>query len=196
MTTPRLMEQVRGEIRARHYSRRTEEAYVHWIRRFIVFHGRRHPRELRAAEIAAFITWLAVDQQVAASTQNQALSGVLFLYKAVLRLEIGEVVVPPRARLPSRVPVVLTPSEVRAVIDGLKDVPKIVVMLLYGAGLRLQECLELRVKDLDFERREITVRRGKGQKDRRVMLPEAVRPLLTSHLDAVRRQHRTDLAAG
>jgi integron integrase len=196
MTTPRLMEQVRGEIRARHYSRRTEEAYVHWIRRFIVFHGRRHPRELGAAEIAAFLTWLAVDQQVAASTQNQALSGVLFLYKAVLRLEIGDVVVPPRARLPSRVPVVLTPSEVRAVIDRLKDVPQLVVMLLYGAGLRLQECLELRVKDLDFERREITVRRGKGQKDRRVMLPEAVRPLLASHLEAVRRQHRTDLAAG
>jgi integron integrase len=196
MTPPRLMEQVRGEIRARHYSRRTEDAYVHWIRRFIVFHGRRHPCELAAAEIAAFITWLAVDQHVAASTQNQALSGILFLYKAVLRLEIGDVVVPPRARMPSRVPVVLTPSEVRAVIDGLRDVPRIVVMLLYGAGLRLQECLELRVKDLDFERREITVRRGKGQKDRRVMLPEAVRPLLTSHLDAVRRQHQMDLAAG
>jgi integron integrase len=196
MTTPRLIEQVRGEIRARHYSRRSEEAYVHWIRRFIVFHGRRHPRELGAAEIAAFLTWLAADQQVAASTQNQALSGVLFLYKAVLRLEIGDVVIPPRARLPSRVPVVLTPSEVRAVIERLKDVPQLVVMLLYGAGLRLQECLELRVKDLDFERREITVRRGKGQKDRRVMLPEAARPLLTSHLEAVRRQHRTDLAAG
>ena len=108
--------------------RRTEDAYVHWIRRFIVFHGRRHPRELAAAEIAAFITWLAVDQHVAASTQNQALSGILFLYKAVLRLEIGDVVVPPRARMPSRVPVVLTPSEVRAVIDVLRDVPRIVVM--------------------------------------------------------------------
>lgn len=196
MTSPRLMEQVRGEIRARHYSRRTEDAYVHWIRRFIVFHGRRHPCELAAAEIAAFITWLAVDQHVAASTQNQALSGILFLYKAVLRLEIGDVVVPPRARMPSRVPVVLTPSEVRAVIGRLRDVPRIVVMMLYGAGLRLQECLELRVKDLDFERREVTVRRGKGQKDRRVMLPETVRPLLTSHLDSVRRQHQMDLAAG
>jgi integrase len=117
-------------------------------------------------------------------------------YKAVLRLEIGDVVVPPRARMPSRVPVVLTASEVRAVIDVLRDVPRIVVMLLYGAGLRLQECLELRVKDLDFERREITVRCGKGQKDRRVMLPEAVRALLTSHLDSVRRQHHMDLAAG
>jgi integron integrase len=196
MTPPRLMEQVRGEIRARRYSRRTEDAYVHWIRRFIVFHGRRHPRDLGAAEIAAFITWLAVDRHVAASTQNQALSGILFLYRAVLRLEIGDVVVPPRARMPSRLPVVLTPGEVRAVIAALEGVPKIVAMLLYGAGLRLQECLELRVKDVDFERREVTVRRGKGQKDRRVMLPDAVRPILTSHLDAVRRQHQSDLAAG
>ena len=196
VTTPRLLDQVRGAIRARHYSRRTEDAYVHWIRRFIVFHGRRHPRELGAAEITAFITWLAVDRRVAASTQNQALSGVLFLYKEVLRSEIGPVVVPPRARLPSRVPVVMTPGEVRAVIDALSGVPRIVVMLLYGAGLRLQECLELRIKDLDFERREITVRRGKGQKDRRVMLPEAVRLPLASHLDAVRSQHKADLAAG
>ena len=192
----RLLDQVRTAMRARHYSRRTEDAYVHWIRRFIVFHGRRHPRELAAAEVTGFINWLAVDQHVAASTQNQALSGVLFLYKEVLRLEIGNVVVPPRARMPSRVPVVLTPGEVRRVIAALTDVHRIVVMLLYGAGLRLRECLELRVKDLDFDRREITVRRGKGRKDRRVMLPEAVRALLASHLEAVRQRHRGDLAAG
>jgi integron integrase len=172
------------------------DAYVHWIRHFIVFHGRRHPRELGAAEITAFITWLAVERHVAASTQNQALSGILFLYREVLRLEIGDVVVPPRARVPSRVPVVLTPAEVRSVIDALTGVPRIVVMLLYGAGLRLQECLELRVKDVDFERREITVRRGKGQKDRRVMLPEALRSLLASHFGTVRRQHAADLAIG
>jgi len=173
VTAPRLLDQVRAAIRSRHYSRRTEDAYVHWIRHFIVFHGRRHPRELEAAEITAFITWLAVERHIAASTQNQALSGILFLYKEVLGLEIGDVVVPPRARMPSRVPVVLPPAEVRSVIDVLTGVPRIVVMLLYGAGLRLQECLELRVKDIDFERCEITVRRGKGQKDRRVMLPEA-----------------------
>ena len=196
MTAPRLLDQVRAAIRSRHYSRRTEDAYVHWIRHFIVFHGRRHPRELGAAEITAFITWLAVERHVAASTQNQALSGILFLYREVLRLEIGDVVVPPRARVPSRVPVVLTPAEVRSVIDALTGVPRIVVMLLYGAGLRLQECLELRVKDVDFERREITVRRGKGQKDRRVMLPEAVRCLLASHLGTVRRQQTADLAIG
>jgi integrase len=154
------MEQVRAEIRARHYSRRTEDAYVHWIRRFIVFHGRRHPRDLGAPEISAFVTWLAVEQHVAASTQNQALSGVLFLYRNVLRQEVGAVELLPRARMPSKVPVVLTVTEVRKVLDALTGVARIVAMLLYGAGLRLQECLELRVKDLDFERREITVRRA------------------------------------
>jgi len=196
MTPPRLLEQVRAEIRARHYSRRTEDAYVHWIRRFIVFHGRRHPRELRAPEISAFLTWLAVERHVAASTQNQALSGVLFLYREVLRHDVGVVELLPRARMPSKVPVVLSRSEVRQVLDRLTGVPRIVAMLLYGAGFRLQECLELRVKDLDFERREITVRRGKGQKDRRVMLPDAVRKVLEQHLEGVRRLHHADLAAG
>jgi integrase len=190
VTAPRLLDQVRAAIRARHYSRRTEAAYVHWIRRYIVFHGRRHPNELAAADVTAFVTWLAVNEGVAASTQNQALSGVLFLYREVLRLPIGAVEMPPRARLPSRVPVVLTPVEVRAVLDALDGVPKLVAMLLYGSGLRLQECLALRVKDLDFERCEITVRRSKGQKDRRVMLPNTLRPLLLAQLDAVRSSTR------
>ncbi len=196
MTPPRLLEQVRAEIRARHYSRRTEDAYVHWIRRFIVFNGRRHPRELGAPEISAFLTWLAVEQHVAASTQNQALSGVLFLYRDVLRQEVGLVELLPRARMPSKVPVVLSSSEVRQVLDQLTGVPRIVATLLYGAGLRLQECLELRVKDLDFERREITVGRGKGQKERRVMLPEVLREVLGQHLEDVRRLHHADIAAG
>lgn len=196
MTAPRLLDQVRAAIRARHYSRRTEQAYVHWIRRFIVFHGKRHPRELGAAEVTAFVTWLAVDRRVAASTQNQALSGVVFLYKDVLGIDLGDVAAPPRARMPSRVPVVLTPREVRLVIDALEGVPRIVAMLLYGAGLRLQECLELRVKDLDFERGEITVRRGKGQKDRRVMLPDTARVPLERHLADVRRLHAADVSAG
>lgn len=193
---PRLLERVRLAIRARHYSRRTEEAYVHWIRRFILFHGKRHPRQMGSVEVGAFVTWLAVEQHVAGSTQNQALSAVLFLYKEVLHIAIGGVEAPPRARLPVRVPTVLTPAEVRLVLRALDGVPKLAVMLLYGAGLRLQECLTLRVKDIDLERREVTVRRGKGQKDRRVMLPELVRQPLERHLAEVRRLHQKDLAAG
>ena len=158
--------------------------------------GRRHPRDLGAPKISAFVTWLAVEQHVAASTQNQALSSVLFLYRDVLRQEVGAVELLPRARMPSKVPVVLTAAKVRKVLDALTGVPRIVAMLLYGVGLRLQECLELRVKDLDFERREITVRRGKGQKDRRVMLPDASRDALQHHLEGVCRMHHADLAAG
>jgi integrase len=138
MTPPRLLEQVRAEIRTRHYSRRTEEAYVHWIRRFIVFHGRRHPRELAGPEISSFLTWLAVEQHVAASTQNQAMSGLLFLYREVLHQDVGAVELLPRARMPSKVPVVLSPSEVRQVLDQLTGVPRIVATLLYvpGSGCR------------------------------------------------------------
>lgn len=193
---PRLLDQVRAAVRVRHFSRRTEDAYVHWIRRFIVFHGTRHPRELGAEHVSRFLTWLAVEQHVSASTQNQALSGILFLYRHVLQRPLGEVLAPPRARMPTRVPVVLTPSEVRAVLDRLDGVPQLVAMLLYGAGLRLQECLSLRVKDVDLERREITVRRGKGQKDRRVMLPDAVREGLGRHLAQVRQVHARDMADG
>jgi integron integrase len=193
---PKLLDRVRLTIRSRHYSRRTEDAYVHWIRRFIVFHGRRHPSELGASDIAAFLGWLAAEQHVAASTQNQALSGVLFLYREVLRQDVGPMDLQPRARTPVKVPVVLTRSEAQRVLDQLTGVPQIVGALLYGAGLRLQECLELRVKDLDFERREITVRRGKGQKDRRVMLPDALRSTLQAHLELVAQVHRRDLAAG
>ena len=194
--SPRLLDQVRGAVRARHYSPRTEEAYLHWIRRFIVFHGKRHPRELGVDEVTQFVTALAVEQGVSASTQNQALAGVLFLYRHVLHTPLGDVALPPRARMPTRVPVVLTPQEVRAVVDRLDGVPKLVAMLLYGAGLRLQECLSLRVKDVDIARREITVRRGKGQKDRRVMLPDAVRGPIEWHLAQVRQTHQADLAAG
>jgi len=198
MTTepPKLLDQVRGAIRARHYSRRTEEAYVYWIRKYILFHGKRHPREMGAAQVTAFLTDLAVKAHVSASTQNQALSGLLFLYRAVLHVDLGEIAPPPRARTPHRVPVVLSPMDVRKVLESLEGMPRLVATLLYGAGLRLQECLELRVKDLDFERREITVRRGKGQKDRRVMLPESVREVLCGHLAKVRVQHDADLGSG
>ncbi len=193
---PRLLDRVSAAIRVRHYSHRTEEAYVFWIRRFILFHGKRHPSEMGAAEVSAFLGWLATDRKVAASTQNQALSALLFMYREVLRIELGPVEHVPRARVPGRVPVVLGSQELRLVLERLSGLPRLVVTLLYGAGLRLQECLELRVKDIDFERGEVTVRRGKGQKDRRVMLPQAVRSDLSQHLDAVRRQHHADLAAG
>ena len=193
---PRLLERVSEAIRVRHYSRRTEEAYVFWIRKFILFHQKRHPSEMGAREVSGFLGWLATERRVAASTQNQALSAVLFMYREVLRIELGPVEHVPRARVPDRVPVVLSAQELRLVLERLTGVPRLVATLLYGAGLRLQECLELRVKDLDFERGEVTVRRGKGQKDRRVMLPQAVRQDLAAHLDVVRRQHHADLAAG
>ena len=193
---PRLLERVSEAIRVRHYSRRTEEAYVFWIRKFILCHQKRHPSEMGAREVSAFLGWLATERKVAASTQNQALSAVLFMYRDVLQIELGPVEHVPRARVPERVPVVLGEHEVRLVLGRLSGVPRLVATLLYGAGLRLQECLELRVKDLDFERGEVTVRRGKGQKDRRVMLPQAVRQDLAAHLDVVRRQHHADLAAG
>ncbi len=193
---PKLLDQVSEAIRARHYSRRTEEAYVHWIRKYILFHGKRHPRELNATHVTAFLTSLAVKQRVSSSTQNQALSGLLFLYRFVLRVDLGDIAPPPRARTPHRVPVVLSAVDVKSVLEAMEGVPRLVATLLYGAGLRLQECLELRVKDLDFERREITVRRGKGQKDRRVMLPESMREALRAHLVAVRAQHAADLRNG
>jgi integron integrase len=195
-TAPRLLDQVRQAIRARHYSRRTEEAYVHWIRRFVLFHGKRHPSEMGEVEVRAFVTMLAVREGVSASTQTQALSAIVFLYRAVLRQEIGDVAGVPRARASKHVPVVLAPTDVRSVLAELADAPRLVASLLYGAGLRLQECLELRVKDIDFERREITVRRGKGRKDRRVMLPDTVREPLARHLGEVKRLHEKDLAAG
>jgi integron integrase len=193
---PRLLDRVRDAIRARHYSRRTEDAYVVWIRRYIVFHGKVHPSGLGADAIAAFLTWLAVDRKVSASTQNQALSALLFLYRGVLRVEPGPIEHVPRARTGDRVPVVLSVDEVRAVMARLTGVPWLVVGLLYGAGLRLQECLELRVKDLDFDRHEIVVRCGKGRKDRRTMLPEAMREHLRQHLDSVRRLHERDVQEG
>jgi integron integrase len=161
-----------------------------------VFHGKAHPSTLGASEISAFLTWLAVRQQVSASTQNQALSAVLFLYKHVLAVEIS--LVPPvvRARTPERLPVVLSRGEVGAILKQLTGTERLFVMLLYGTGLRLEECLDLRVKDLDFDRHQIIVRQGKGQKDRVTMLPLAAREMLTGHLAEVRRIHDADLARG
>jgi site-specific recombinase XerD len=190
--SPKLLDRVREAIRTRHYSRRTEEAYVHWIRRFIVFHKLRHPSTMGADDIAAFLTWLAVRQHVSASTQNQALSALLFLYRRVLHMDVGAIEHVPRARTPERVPVVLSRDEVRQVMRGLSGTPWLVVALLYGAGLRLQECLELRVKDIDVDRHQIVVCRGKGQKDRRTMLPVVVEARLIAHLKKVKQQHERD----
>ncbi len=193
---PRLYDRVVEVLRARHYSRRTEEAYVHWIRRFILFHPGRHPRELAEGEVNRFLTHLAVKEKVAASTQNQALSALLFLYEHVLERPLNRLEGVVRARRPKRLPVVLTREEVEAVLVQLDGVGWLVCTLLYGSGMRLFEGLGLRVKDLDFGAREITIRDGKGQRDRVTMLPDALRQPLQDHLEAVREQHEADLKAG
>jgi integron integrase len=193
---PKLLDRVRQTIRAKHYSRRTESAYVDWIRRYVLFHRKRHPSEMGAPEIAASLTWLATNRRVSASTQNQSLSALLFLSRDVLHIEIGPIENVPCARMPVRVPVVLSRDEVARIMKHLDGVTWIMVALLYGAGLRLQECLELRVKDIDLERRQIVIRRGKGQKDRPTVLPTVVVEPLARHLESVKRQHEADLARG
>jgi integron integrase len=187
---------VREAIRIRHYSRRTEKAYVHWIKRYIFFHGKRHPAEMGAAEVTAFLTSLAVQSKVAASTQNQALSALLFLYREVLGVDLPWLDDVVRAKRPQHLPVVLTRDEVRAVLQRLDGVPRLMAILLYGAGLRLLECCRLRVKDVDFAMNQITIRDGKGHKDRLTMLPAAVKAELVAHLERVREQHRADLRHG
>jgi integron integrase len=192
----RLLERVRQEIRTRHYSRRTEVAYVGWIRRFILFHGKRHPKDMAEAEISRFLTSLAIDRHVSAVTQSQALSALLFLYREVLRHDVGWIKDIARAKGARRLPVVLTRSEVRAVLSHLTGPNLIVATLLYGAGLRLLEGLRLRVKDLDFGANQILVRDGKGQKDRVTMLPDTAQAPLRQHLQAARAQHQRDLVRG
>ncbi len=194
--TPRLLDQVRGKIRLKHYSIRTEQAYVDWIKRFILHFGKRHPRELGAADVEAFLTHLAVAGNVAASTQNQAKSALLFLYREVLEMELPWLDNVERARAPKRLPVVLTRDEVAGVLSRLCGTHWLIASLLYGAGLRILEALRLRVKDVEFSRREILVRDGKGFKDRVTMLPVALAAPLTEHLKRVKALHAQDLAAG
>jgi integron integrase len=193
---PRLLDQVRIRCRAKHYSIRTERAYVGWARRFILANGRRHPRELGLAEVEAFLSSLAVRDDVAASTQNQALSALLFLYKDVLGLELPWVGSVTRAKRPKKLPVVLTHAEVRALLALVDGHVGLMASLLYGAGMRLMEAVRLRVKDLDFGRREIIVRNGKGGKDRRVPLPRTLEDGLRAQVARVRVLHGRDLAAG
>ncbi|MEO8299211.1 MAG: integron integrase [Burkholderiales bacterium] len=193
---PRLLDRLREAIRVRHYSIRTEDSYVHWARRFILFHGKRHPMDMGAAEVTAFLTHLACDRSVAAATQAQARSALLFLYKQVLGVELpwlDEVV---SAKPTRRLPVVLTPREVQALLHEMNGTMGLIAALLYGTGMRLLEGLRLRVKDIEFERRELIVREGKGAKDRVTVLPDNLMLPLQDQLAGVRRQHQADLAAG
>ena len=193
---PRLLDRVREAIRSRHYSPRTEKAYVFWIRRFIVFNGRRHPDAMAEPEITQFLAALATRLRVSASTQNQAFSAILFLYRTVLGRELKGLQGTPRAKLPERVPVVLSPNEVAAILGRMRGVPALAAALLYGCGLRLSEVMQLRVKDIDFDRKEILVRRGKGQKDRRTMLPPGLEMAILTHLIEVQKRFELECRLG
>ncbi len=192
----RLIDSVREKIRLKHYSLRTEETYVHWIKRFIYFHQKRHPRGMGAAEVTAFLNHLVTTRDVAAATQNQALSALLFLYREVLGEPLGWLDGVERAKRPARVPTVLSVAEATALLSGMSGTKWLMAALLYGAGLRLRECLTLRVKDVDFDYRQIVVREGKGAKDRRTLLPGSVVEALQAHLARVKALHERDLAQG
>ena len=192
----RLFDEVRRRLRVKHYSLATERIYLQWIRRFIVANQRRHPREMGGAEVETFLTDLAVVGHVAASTQNQALSALLFLYREVLGISLPWMENVVRAKRPQRVPTVLSQPEVRALLATMEGRPWLLASLLYGTGMRLMECLRLRVKDVDFGRSEITIRSGKGAKDRRTMLPRSLAEPLQREIDRARELHCTDLAAG
>jgi integron integrase len=194
--SPKLLERVCEAIRTRHYSLRTEDTYLRWIKRFILFHGKRHPREMGGREIQEFLSYLAVEGRVAASTQSQALSAIVFLYQQVLKQTIGSIDDVVHAKQPHRIPVVLTQDEVKAVLAHLSGTPWIMATLLYGAGLRVLECLRLRVKDVDFTYNHIVVRDGKGRKDRVTMLPQQVKAPLQRHLHDVQQLHGQDVQAG
>lgn len=193
---PRLLDRLREAIRRLHYSRRTEEAYIHWAKRFIYFHGKRHPAELGEAAVTAFLNYLASDRNVAASTQNQALSALLFLYKETLGKELDWLDGLVRAKRPQRMPVVLTKDEVERLLGALDGIQWLMASLLYGAGMRLMECLRLRVKDVDFGYKQILIRDGKGEKDRITMLPESLVGPLKTQMDRARSIHDLDLREG
>ena len=195
-SAPKLLDRVRWHLRVKHYSIRTETAYVDWIHRFILFHRKRHPREMGEKEIGAFLTNLAVEKHVAASTQNQALSALLFLYQQVLDRKLDFIAGVERVRRLPKLPVVFTPAEARAVLARLKGDYRLMAHLLYGSGLRLLECVRLRVKDIDFGYRQIAVREGKGMRERITLLPERLCRPLQAHLARVKELHQQDLARG
>jgi site-specific recombinase XerD len=194
--TKRLIERLREEVRSRHYSLQTEKAYWYWIRYFILFHRKRHPAEMGTTEVTAFLSWLATERNVAAATQNQALSALLFLYRHVLRQALPWLDELVRAQRPVRLPTVLSEAEVRRLLHAMEDGGRLMAGLLYGAGLRQTECLKLRVKDIDFAYRQIIVRDGKGGRDRATMLPERLVQPLQAHLGKVRLMHQRDCADG
>ena len=196
MTKQKLLDQVRAAIRVRHMSYRTEQTYVDWIKRFILFHNKRHPNEMDESHVSRFLTYLAVNRHVASSTQNQALCAILFLYREVLKKEIGWVNNVERAKRRETIPVVFTKGETEAVLLRLEGTKWLMASLLYGSGLRLMECLRLRVKDLDFEYDQIIVRDGKGHKDRVTMLPVSLKEPLGKHLKKVKAIHKSDLDDG
>ena len=193
---PRLLDQVRDRIRLKHYSIRTEQAYLDWAKRFILFHDKRHPRDMGKIEVEAFLTDLAVRRHVSASTQNQAKSAILFLYKEVLGQELAWLDDVAPAKTPKRLPVVLTEVETRAILSNLSGTYALMGEMLYGTGMRLMEGVRLRVKDVDFARREIIIREGKGNKDRVTMLPQKIIVPLQQHLERVKSLHLADLEAG
>ncbi len=193
---PKLLDRVREIIRIKHYSIRTEQAYLQWIRRYICFHGKRHPRELGAEALTAFLSDLAIRGQVSASTQNQALNAILFMYREVLKIQLPWIDDVQRAKRPHRLPVVLTRGEVKGILAQLEGTIWLMAAMTYGGGLRLLECLRLRIKDLDLDRGELTIRDAKGQKDRITMLPRMLVDPLRTHLARVRHLHETDVAAG
>jgi len=192
----KLLDQVRDVIRKKHYSIRTEQSYVNWIKQFIIFHKKRHPKDMGESEISQYLSYLATDKNVASSTQNQALNALVFLYKHVLRIDLGEFGHMERAKRPERLPTVMTKTEVGRVLAAMSGIYGLMAKLIYGSGLRLMECVRLRVKDIDFERGQLIVRDGKGMKDRVTMLPEQLRPFLLEHLGQVKTIHEQDLRKG
>ena len=193
---PKLLDQVRDKIRLKHLSIRIEQAYVDWIKRFILFQQKRHPADMGAAEVEAFLTHLAVAGKVAASTQNQAKAALLFLYREVLAIQLPWLDTVEQAKVSRRLPVVLTQTEVKSLLDRLQGTQQLIGRLLYGTGMRLMECMRLRVKDVEFERHELIVRDGKGFKDRMTMLPDALVEPLKTHMGRVKALHEADLQAG
>jgi len=192
----KLLEQVRDALRTKHYSYRTEQSYMEWIKRYIMFHGKRHPKDMGAAEVQAYITYLATERQVAASTQNQALSAILFLYHYVLQVDLALPANIVRAERPKRLPTVLTHQEAMLVIGKMSGVTQLMAKLLYGSGLRIMECLRLRLKDIDFGSHQLIIRDGKGEQDRVTLLPDSIVSELQMHLDLVRVIHQRDLKEG
>lgn len=192
----KLLDQVREQIRIKHYSIRTEDTYVSWIKRYIYFHKKRHPKDLGKPDIEAFLSHLALERRVAAATQNQAFNALLFLYRNVLKKEIGDNIDAVRAKTPKKLPTVMTKDETMKTINALAGVHQLMAKLLYGCGLRLMECVRLRVKDIDFKRFQIVVREGKGNKDRVTMLPESIVPALEDHLLYVKQLFERDVKNG